>query len=252
MTKIYTKTGDQGETSLLGGKRVGKSCLEMQVIGEIDELNAALGVALVSLRGVRSPKATERRGNPQAITAKQRDCFALLAMTIQNIQRDLFKTGSELASLQTPLAEKVEKINNDRVIEMEKMIDKFWSELPELKNFILPGGSTTGAHLHLARVICRRVERSLVSFCQSLKSEDRSPKPNLRPELYMYLNRLSDFLFAAARWVNFKAGEEEMKVYPMKYSAKGGIAVKRHFIGVKKSPRCNIKGAGRGWYARSR
>ena len=174
-----------------------------------------------------------------------------LSQFLQSIQRDLFKIGSELAGLQTSL-ENIEKIGQDKIVAMEKMIDKFWSELPELKNFILPGGSTTGAHLHLARVICRRVERSLVSFCQSLKSEDRSPKPNLRPELYMYLNRLSDFLFAAARWVNFKAGEEEMKVYPMKYSAKGGIAVKRHFIGVKKSPRCNIKGAGRGWYARSR
>mgnify|MGYP001574001722 FL=1 len=195
--KIYTKTGDKGETGLLGGKRVDKNCLEIQLIGEVDELNASLGAALVSLRGEK------RRGNLRVGTTTHRDCLASLAMTIQNIQRDLFKIGAEVASLQTPLSESVEKINSSRVAETEKMIDEFWSELPELKNFILPGGSEAGAHLHLARTICRRLERELVAFGKTVP---------LRPELYIYLNRLSDFLFAAARWVNFKAGEEEIKV----------------------------------------
>ena len=203
MTKIYTKTGDKGETGLLGGKRVSKGGLEMQIIGEVDELNAALGVVLMSLRGVMSPEATERRGNPQVSTTKTRDCFALLAMTIQNIQRDLFKVGAELAALQTTMMDRLEKVSSNRVEEMEKIIDEFWVELPELKNFILPGGNAAGAHLHLARVICRRVERGLVAYGQIVV---------LRPELYIYLNRLSDFLFASARWVNFKAGEEEIKV----------------------------------------
>lgn len=179
MQKIYTKTGDNGETSLLGGKRVDKSCLEMRVIGEVDELNAALGVAVLFVEDEK------------------------LKLFIQNIQRDLFKVGAELAALQTSFTEKVEKINNNRVGEMEKMIDEFWVQLPELKNFILPGGSEAGAHLHLARVICRRVERELVAFGKTVP---------LRSELYIYLNRLSDFLFASARWVNFQAGEEEIKV----------------------------------------
>ena len=185
MLKIYTKTGDTGETGLIGGKRVDKCCLEMRVIGEVDELNAALGVAIVFLT-CHSERSEES-----------------LSGFLQSIQRDLFKIGAELASLQTNLSGSIEKIGDDRVVEMEKMIDEFWAELPELKNFILPGGSEAGAHLHLARVICRRAERELVAFGKAVP---------LRPELYIYLNRLSDFLFAAARWVNFKAGEEEIKV----------------------------------------
>ncbi|TSC83664.1 MAG: ATP:cob(I)alamin adenosyltransferase, monofunctional PduO type [Parcubacteria group bacterium Gr01-1014_13] len=177
--KIYTKTGDTGETGLLGGKRVSKGSLEMQLIGEVDELNAALGVAVLFI--------TEEK----------------LKLFIQDIQRDLFKVGAELAALQTTMIERLEKVGNTRVGEMEKMIDEFWAQLPELKNFILPSGSAAGAHLHLARVICRRVERELVAFGQTIP---------LRSELYIYLNRLSDFLFASARYVNFKAGEEEIKV----------------------------------------
>ncbi len=179
MTKIYTKTGDTGETGLLGGKRVSKSGVEMRLIGEVDELNAALGITILFI--------TEEK----------------LKLFIQNIQRDLFKFGAELASLQAPLPvqEKIAKINFSHVEEMEKFIDQFWAELPELKNFILPGGNSAGAHLHLARVICRRAERELVAVGQTIP---------LRPELYIYLNRLSDFLFASARWVNFKAGEEEI------------------------------------------
>ncbi len=207
--KIYTKTGDQGETSLLGGKRVSKNCLEIQLIGEVDEMNAALGVAIVSLRAfVVIPTAVEESLKPkrEGSLRSSEDSVEMTKMLVdflQNIQRDLFKIGAELAGLQTPLVEKIEKINNDRVVEMEKIIDEFWAELPELKNFILPGGSEAGAHLHLARVICRRAERQLVEF---------GKKISLRPELYIYLNRLSDFLFASARWVNFKAGEEEIKV----------------------------------------
>lgn len=164
---------------MLGGKRVGKNSMEIKIIGAVDELNAVLGVAILFI--------SEEK----------------LKVFLQNIQRDLFKVGAELASLQTPLADKLEKVDGNRVEEIEKMIDEFWTALPELTKFILPGGSTAGAHLHLARVICRRVERKLVTVGQITP---------LRPELYIYLNRLSDFLFAAARWVNFKAGEEEIKV----------------------------------------
>jgi cob(I)alamin adenosyltransferase len=187
MSKIYTKTGDEGETSLLGGNRVSKSCVEMEVIGELDELNAALGIVL-SLRGPAS-------GGDVATP--------WLVEFLQSIQRDLFKIGSEIASLQTPLNERIEKIGEDKVLELENKIDELWSELPELKNFILPGGSAVGAHLHLARTVCRRAERQLVAFGKNTP---------VRPELYKYLNRLSDLLFAAARWVNYREGINEEKV----------------------------------------
>jgi len=183
--KIYTKTGDKGETSLLGGKRVSKSCLEMQVIGEVDELNAALGVVVVLLYKIKDSEI-DKIGN-----------------FIQNIQRDLFKVGAELAALQGPLEDKIEKIDSARVAEMEVFIDQFWGQLPELKNFILPGGSLAGAELHRARTICRRVERQLVDFAKAAP---------VRTELNVYLNRLSDFLFATARFVNFKEGAEEIVV----------------------------------------
>lgn len=184
-----------------GGKRVGKSCLEIKVIGEIDELNAVLGIVVASLRGVKRPACR------QAGAAISLDCFASLAMTIQNIQRDLFKIGAELASLQVSHTFTAKGGIEDRSVRMlEKMIDEFWAQLPELKNFILPGGSLAGAHLHQARAVCRRAERQLVKFGKQL------PKFKLRQELNIYLNRLSDFLFVAARWVNFKAGEEEIKI----------------------------------------
>ncbi len=184
MTKIYTKTGDKGETGLLGGKRIGKNSLEVQLIGEVDELNAALGVAILFVHEEK------------------------LKLFLQNIQRDLFKIGAELAGLHVPPQGRDARLSNqiidlEKVGKMEKLIDEFWAQLPELKNFILPGGNAAGANLHLVRVICRRVERELVVYGQTI---------SLRPELYVYLNRLSDFLFASARWVNFKAGEEEIKV----------------------------------------
>ncbi len=183
--KIYTKTGDKGETSLLGGKRVSKSCLEMQVIGEIDELNAALGV-VVALLNKNQDEEISKIGN-----------------FIQQIQRDLFKVGAELAALQGPLEDTIEKIDATRVTEMEVFIDKFWSKLPPLRNFILPGGSLAGAQLHMARTICRRAERQLVDFNKITP---------IRAELNIYLNRLSDFLFAAARYVNSSEGVEEIIV----------------------------------------
>jgi cob(I)alamin adenosyltransferase len=189
---IYTKTGDKGQTSLLGGKRVSKSCLEMQVIGDIDELNACLGVMVALLSSSQRQRIGEVEGeNKEFINF------------IQSIQRDLFKVGAELASLQTPLEDKINKIDNTRVGEMEARIDSFWAELPELKNFILPGGSLAGAEIHRARTVCRRAERQLVDF---------SKINSIRSELSIYINRLSDFLFALARFINFKEGVEEIIV----------------------------------------
>lgn len=179
MIKIYTKTGDSGETSLLGGERVTKDCITLQVVGEVDELNSKLGEVAAHL-WEEEP-----------------------AEFIRTIQRDLFKVGAELASLQTEINSKIEKIGSAEIEMLENNIDAYSEQLPELKNFILPGGNLSAAHLHHARTICRRVERELVSLGKEKK---------IRTELYQYLNRLSDYLFTAARWVNWNDGVEEFVV----------------------------------------
>lgn len=180
MIKIYTKTGDSGKTSLLGGARTDKDCIELAVIGEIDELNAELGMARAFLGDAET------------------------AEFLRKISRDLFKVGAEIAATQNEnVSASLEKIESVQILELEKEIDKMWSELPELKNFILPGGCLAAASLHKARVICRRAERALVTLGRATK---------LRPEIYQYLNRLSDWLFSAARFVNFKSGAAEEKV----------------------------------------
>ena len=166
----------------MSGERVPKDCITLRVVGELDELNSLLGLAVGLLR----TKNLELR-------------------TIIEVQKDLFKLGSEIASIQE-LKNSTQNLilvgeNNIQVLENE--IDKMWAELPELKNFILPGGSGASAHLHLARTVCRRAERELVFF---------GKEKEVRKEVYQYLNRLSDFLFAVARYVNFKLGEEEEKV----------------------------------------
>jgi len=179
MTKIYTKTGDAGETSLLGGDRVTKDCITLQVVGEIDELNSKIGEAVAHLFGSSQTEL------------------------LVKIQRDLFKVGAEVASLQTKVGEGLAKIGEKEIKELEDNIDSCSEDLPELKNFILPGGCLAGAHLHHARTICRRTERVLVAL---------GHEKNIRPDLFKYLNRLSDYLFVAARWVNYQEGVEEIKI----------------------------------------
>jgi cob(I)alamin adenosyltransferase len=183
---IYTKTGDKGKTSLCGGQRVEKSCLDIQVVGELDELNAVLGLVKVNI--------TWGCGCHFEGVGTNEESLKQLKNSIQSIQRDLFKISSEIASLQTAISKKIEKISKEKIFQMERQIDKWQEKLPELKNFIIPGGSLISAHLHLARAICRRAERELVALGKQKK---------IRSELFKYLNRLSDFLFVGARWSDF-------------------------------------------------
>ncbi len=176
--KIYTKTGDTGETSLLGGKRIRKNCLEMAVIGEVDELNSALGVLLSGLT----------IGENQEIAH------------LKEIQNNLFVVGSQLAAVQTELI-KVPELPESQVLLLETWIDTMSAELPELTQFILPGGTVAAAQSFLARAICRRAERQIVELAQAY--------PNLAVA-QKYLNRLSDALFVLARYLNIKAGEKEI------------------------------------------
>ena len=176
--KIYTKTGDRGETGLLDGSRVPKNDLRVTACGELDELSAALGVALAHLRDAK--------------------CARLL----REIQADLLAIGARIAdplakaSAQKPKA----SISSARARSLERAIDAQQELLPPLRAFILPGGSRAGSLLHLARTVCRRAERSLVALSRSSRVDAR---------VLTYINRLSDLLFVLAREENHRSGEAE-------------------------------------------
>lgn len=178
--KIYTKTGDSGDTGLFGGGRVPKDDLRVAAYGDVDELNSALGLV----------RATE----PEALGDE----------LLEAIQRDLFAMGGHLA---TPDPDKVraalEKatLAETRVQAMEDAIDAADAELPPLRAFILPGGTAKAAALHLARTVCRRAERSVVRLAGAAQV----------PALFLvYLNRLSDLLFTLARLANHRAGRTDV------------------------------------------
>jgi cob(I)alamin adenosyltransferase len=171
--KIYTRTGDDGETSLLGGERVRKDDLRIETIGSVDETNAALGVVRVELlRSGVAPKGVD------AILAKS--------------QHTLFNLGAELAARSSTQA-RAAIVSDADVAELEAAIDDYEAGLEPLRAFILPGGAAAAAQLHMARCICRRSERRLVEL---------ATHEQVRGELVRYLNRLSDLLFVLARVVN--------------------------------------------------
>lgn len=167
--KIYTKTGDQGNTSLYDGSKVRKDHLLLECIGELDELNSELGCVLAHLD----------------------ESFGTIGSLVQRTQSSLFDLGALIAH---PNPEK-KKLTFDKTgalaIELETAIDEMTSPLPKLANFILPGGNQIMAFIHKARTVCRRAERRMVSL---------SPDFNLDPACYVYMNRLSDFLFTLARY----------------------------------------------------
>jgi cob(I)alamin adenosyltransferase len=175
--KIYTKTGDDGTTGLYGGDRVRKNDARLECYGTLDELNAAIGLAAV---------AAEKK----------------LLQYLRTIQNELFVIGSHLATpKESPSAAKLPILEDSAITRLEMEIDAAEAELDPLRNFILPGGSECAARLHLARAICRRAERLLVSF-----SLDRPVDANL----LTYLNRLSDWLFVHARWANRREGVDDI------------------------------------------
>jgi cob(I)alamin adenosyltransferase len=176
--KIYTKTGDAGQTSLFDQSRVSKSDSRVDAYGEVDELNACLGVARAA--------------------ARDTDLDAVL----EAIQRDLLALGARLADPSARIADRVTKaaVTETDVARLEAAIDRLETELPPLRQFVLPGGSSPGALLHLARTVCRRAERRVVAL---------GPAPE-RHLLVVYLNRLSDLLFVMARVANHRAGVPEV------------------------------------------
>ncbi|MEO7361966.1 MAG: cob(I)yrinic acid a,c-diamide adenosyltransferase [Gemmatimonadaceae bacterium] len=178
--KIYTRTGDEGGTGLFGGGRVGKDHPRVEAYGDVDELNAALGMA----RCIES--------------------MARVDEVLVPIQRDLFAIGALLA---TPDHEKMRdhlekaRVDEDRIAELERQIDACESELEPLTSFIIPGGSPKAAALHVARTVCRRAERRVVHLAHDV---------TLPTLVVIYLNRLSDLLFMLARVANKRAGAGEV------------------------------------------
>lgn len=178
--KIYTKTGDKGETGLFGGERITKSSLRIEAYGTIDELNAFIGFAV------------------SVITD---DSIKILLNKIQN---QLFTVGTDLATQEN---EKTKKLNIKRTPsyfykDIEEEIDKYHTKLDELKNFILPGGSKGAALLHVCRTICRRAERNVVALNSTVK---------IGENIIIFLNRLSDLFFVLARYENAVTGTPDIR-----------------------------------------
>lgn len=197
--KIYTKTGDKGDTGLVGNARIKKTSTRIKAIGEVDELNAAIGLARTESRSLT------KGGDSPEHSAQRRPHLDEALATIQSL---LFDLGAELASL--PGAKITFAIIDENAAQhLEKSIDEHTANLEPLKNFILPGGCKLAAHLHLARCVCRRAERSV------LQLHEQEP---IRSEVLVFLNRLSDWLFVAARTANRQAGIEDVAWQPSKTS----------------------------------
>ncbi len=182
--KIYTKTGDRGDTGLISGTRVTKAHVAIEVCGSLDEANSAIGMAC-------------SHALPEAVD-----------LELQQVQQDLFLVGSTVANCGNQGKELPVRLAAERTGELEAMIDRLVADLPRLDAFILPGGDRGAATLHFARTVCRRAERCLVQLMQT----EFAVAP-LETEL-KYLNRLSDFLFVAARYTNHQRDVAETKWLP--------------------------------------
>lgn len=180
--KIYTRAGDDGQTALFGGPRVTKDCERIEAYGTVDELGAVLGIA------------RRQNSDPE------------LDQVLLKIQHRLFDVGAELA---TPEPEKmgIPVVQPAMIDELEGWIDRFEAELPELKNFILAGGAAAAGTLHLARVVCRRAERRVVSLLRACES---GAMGSVSSAVMIYLNRLGDLLFVMSRVANHRQGQPDV------------------------------------------
>ena len=177
ITKVYTRGGDKGQTSLVGGQRVSKACIRLEAYGTIDELSAHLGLLAAEL-----PEGHEQ-------------------MMVERIQNCLFNVCTNLATDQskTPLYPSAH-LPEGEIALLEQEVDTIMHELPEAQGFILPGGTREAAQAHVCRTVCRRAERRIVAL---------SEEADMSPEVQQYINRLSDYLFVLAKKLNFIAGKQE-------------------------------------------
>jgi cob(I)alamin adenosyltransferase len=181
ITRVYTRTGDKGKTRLAGGQQVWKDSLRVEAYGEVDELNAVIGIV----------RALNRESNTGATLEEQ----------LRWIQNKLFDVGSILATVPGQTFQNMPKLTQNDVTQLEKWMDACQKELPPLKEFILPGGGRVSSVLHQARTVCRRAER----VCVRLAREDKTD-----PLIVPFLNRLGDALFVLARWAAKSQGEPEL------------------------------------------
>lgn len=187
ITRVYTRGGDAGQTSLATGERTGKDDPRVESYGAVDELNAVIGVARACLSGMADEADAEE-----------------LDGVLERVQSELFQVGAELAS-PDPETLTIERVGDDQVTRLEDHIDRFNTDLEPLVDFVLPGGGPCGAHLHHARVVCRRAERRAVALSRDVE---------IAPGGLKYLNRLGDLLFVLARWACLRAGEREVMWKP--------------------------------------
>ena len=182
ITRVYTRSGDAGETSLASGERIAKDDARVEAYGTVDELNATLALSRAALDHLE--KAADAR------------CLDDL---LRRVQSELFCVGAELAS-PDPSTLTIGRVSGDHVGALEKAIDTYNEDLEPLAEFLLPGGGPSSAHLHLSRVVCRRAERRAVALARHVDVE---------AVVLRYLNRLSDLLFVLARWAALSAGKPE-------------------------------------------
>lgn len=189
INKVYTKTGDRGNTSLVGGQRVAKNHPRIEAYGTVDELNAFTGGLVRSLMD-EMPEGDDRQW---------------FLGVLQRIQHELFNLGSILATLPEDVHPNQPRVREADIAQLEREIDRCNAVLPALRSFVLPGGSRSSADLHLCRTVCRRAERLLVSMADA---------ETVPPECVRYLNRLSDAFFVWSRWINLALGRDEVLWQP--------------------------------------
>ena len=182
--RVYTRGGDTGETSLIGGQRVSKANARIECYGTIDELNAVIGLARV-FNAEQLKKSKDHRW---------------LDEVFRRLQNELFDLGSELATPEDAVYEGMHRVGEAEVKALEQLMDRCQKDLKPLKSFVLPGGGRVGGFLHQARTVCRRAERRVLALA---RVETISPWP------LKYVNRLSDLLFVLSRWVGRRLGETE-------------------------------------------
>ncbi len=184
ITRVYTRTGDKGETGLVGGKRVPKDSPRIEAYGTVDELNSIVGLARVF--------------NEEKL--QDGEAHRFLDRVLRNIQEDLFDLGSELATPPDLAHEGSISIGEKEITRLEETLDECQKELGPLKSFVLPGGGRIGGYLHQCRTVCRRAEREILRLSRVEKSTEWP---------LIYMNRLSDLFFVLSRWVGKRLGERE-------------------------------------------
>ncbi len=195
-SKVYTRTGDQGTTSLFGGARVMKSHPRLEAYGTLDELNSIVGLLIADIEGEKWANSS----TPEA---------GRLVIELHAVQESLFVLGSHLATEDEAMRTKLPTLKAEAVKELEAAMDRMSTDLAPLKHFILPGGTRPASSAHLARTVARRAERAIVTMMNADATSAKSPASESVVEIVRHVNRLNDYFFVLARHLNRLANQEE-------------------------------------------